>query len=271
MLASEDQYENEFLQHPPIEPYAPTTSTCNEPIISLNQPTCSPPIPITTNAEQNLSGLETWARNLPSPQTFSQLNQALTFSNAHYASRQPPQSNSLWLNQQPAPFTHSANVSLPPFWELNVELWFSTAEHAFPANGIFNEHKRFSLVLGALDIKMIQKIQHVVRSNQTDAQQQLINEIFDQKLNKIIETLQAPNTTTHTRLDNLEATEQIITIADLLSTTDLMTLPDKCTGPDSILTTKTAIFSNKKTSRFDFVGRRRRIGSKHRPTLYYLR
>ena len=33
-------------------------------------------------------------------------------------------------------------------------------------------------------------------SNQTDAQQQLINEIFDQKLNKIIETLQAPNTTT---------------------------------------------------------------------------
>ena len=33
-------------------------------------------------------------------------------------------------------------------------------------------------------------------SNQTDAQQQLINEIFDQKLNKIIETLRAPNTTT---------------------------------------------------------------------------
>ena len=302
LLASEDQYENEFLQHPPIETYAPTTSTCNEPIISLNQPTRSPPIPITTNAEQNLSGLETWARNLPSPQTFPQLNQAQTFPNAHYASRQPPQSNSPWLNQQPAPFTHSANVSLPPFWESNVELWFTTAEHAFTANGIFNEHKRFSLVLGALDIKMIQTIQHVVRSptsypyqdikkalikacklnendrldilfyrtelgdrkpsemlsemrqlleaydadnaqtnavlkklfldklpqpartilaanletnldvlalradevvaalsqisNQTDAQQQLINEIFDQKLNKIIETLQAPNTTT---------------------------------------------------------------------------
>ena len=35
-------------------------------------------------------------------------------------------------------------------------------------------------------------------SNQTNApsQQQLINEIFDQKLNKIIATLQAPNTTT---------------------------------------------------------------------------
>ena len=115
LLASEDQYENEFLQHSPIEPYAPTTSTCNEPIISLNQPTRSPLIPITTNAEQNLSGLETWARNFPSPQTFPQLNQALTFPNAHYASRQPPQSKSPWLNQQPAPFTHSANVSLQPF------------------------------------------------------------------------------------------------------------------------------------------------------------
>ena len=35
-------------------------------------------------------------------------------------------------------------------------------------------------------------------SSQTNAasQQQLINEIFDQKLNKIMETLQAPNTTT---------------------------------------------------------------------------
>ena len=55
--------------------------------------------------------------------------------------------------------------NLPPFQELNVELWFSTAEYVFRANGIFNEHKRFSLVLGTLDIKMIQKILHVVRSS----------------------------------------------------------------------------------------------------------
>ena len=122
-----------FCNIPPSNPYAPTTSTCNEPIISLNQPTRSPPIPITTTAEQNLSGLETWARNLPSPQTFPQLNQALTFPNAHYASRQPPQSNSPWLNQQPAPFTHSANVSLPPFWESVLSILLS-ADVYYPSD-----------------------------------------------------------------------------------------------------------------------------------------
>ena len=77
--------------------------------------TRSPPISITTNAEQNLSGIETWTQNLPSPQTYPKLNQAQTFPNAHYASRQPPQSNFLFPNQQPTPFIHSANVSLPPF------------------------------------------------------------------------------------------------------------------------------------------------------------
>ena len=163
LLAFEDHYENESLQQPAVETYVPATAKCNEPIIPLSQPNRSPPIPITTNADQYLSGIETWAQNLTSPQTYPQLNQAQTFPNAHYASRQSPQSNFLFPNQQPTPFTHSANVSLPPFWESNVELWFSTAEHAFRVNGIFNEHKRFSLLLGALDIKMIQKIQHVVR------------------------------------------------------------------------------------------------------------
>ena len=164
MLAFEDQYKNEFLHHSPVETYVPTTTNCNERIIPLSQPTCSPPIPITTNAEQNLSGVETGALNLPSPQTYPQLNQAQAFPNTHYSSRQIPQSNFPLPNQQPNPFIHSANVSLPPFRESNVELWFSTAEHAFIANDIFNQHKRFSLVLEAPDIKMSQKIQHVVRS-----------------------------------------------------------------------------------------------------------
>ena len=163
-FAFEDHYENEILPHPPVETYVLTTTNCNEPIITLSQPTRSPPIPITTNAEQNLSGIETWTKNLPSPQTYPQLNQAQTFPNAHYTSRQPSQSNFPLPNQQPTLFIHSANVSLPPFWESSVELWFSTAEHAFRPNGIFNEHERFSLALGDLDIKMIQKIQHVVRS-----------------------------------------------------------------------------------------------------------
>ena len=83
LLAFEDHYENEFLQHHPVETYVPTTTNCYEPIIPLSQPIRSQPIPITTNTEQNLSGIETWARNLPSPQTYPQLNQAQSFPNAH--------------------------------------------------------------------------------------------------------------------------------------------------------------------------------------------
>ena len=90
LLAFEDHYEKESLQHPAVETYVPTTANCNEPIISFSLPTCSPPIPITTNAEQNFSDIETWAQNLPSPQTYPQLNQAQTFPNAHYASGQSP-------------------------------------------------------------------------------------------------------------------------------------------------------------------------------------
>ena len=70
--------------------------------------------------------------------------------------------------------------------------------------------------------------------------------------------------------DYPEVTDQIITVADLRPTIDLMMVPDKCTGPDSLLITKTTIFSTKNTSRFDLEGRRRRIGSKNRPTFYTL-
>ena len=70
LLTFEDHYENESLQHPDVETYVPTTANCNEPIISLSQPIRFPTNPITTNAEQNLSGIKTWAQNLPSPQTY---------------------------------------------------------------------------------------------------------------------------------------------------------------------------------------------------------
>ena len=70
-----------------------------------------PPIPIATNAEQNLSDVETWAQNLPSPQTFPQLNQAQTFPYVHYASGQLPRLNFPLPNQQLTPFIHSANFS----------------------------------------------------------------------------------------------------------------------------------------------------------------
>ena len=37
-------------------------------------------------------------------------------------------------------------------------------EHTLSENGNFREHKRFSIVLRSLDLKFIQKVQHIVRS-----------------------------------------------------------------------------------------------------------
>ena len=38
LLAFEDHYENESLQHPDVETYVLTTTNCNEPITPLSQP-----------------------------------------------------------------------------------------------------------------------------------------------------------------------------------------------------------------------------------------
>ena len=35
LLAFEDHYENEFLQHPPVETYLPTTTNCNKPMFAF--------------------------------------------------------------------------------------------------------------------------------------------------------------------------------------------------------------------------------------------
>ena len=159
--------ETNFCNTPPVKTYVPTTTNCDEPIIPLSHQPVNQPVPhpfqLLPMPNKLFQALKL-GRKTHSPQTYPQLNQAQTFSNAHYACRQPPQPNFPLPNQHPTPFIYPANVSLPTFWESTVKLWFSTAEHTFRANGIFNEHRCFSLVLGALDIKMIQKIQHVVRS-----------------------------------------------------------------------------------------------------------
>ena len=121
-----------------------------------------PRIPKTSNPVQHSSGIETWAQNLASPFD-SQLNQ--TNLNSFEQNSQLIDPQPLFpLNYQSSHSHSSANVNLSTFWDSNAELWFATAEHAFSAHGIVIEHKRISMVLASLDLKFIQKIQHVVRS-----------------------------------------------------------------------------------------------------------
>ena len=113
-------------------------------------------------------GVETWPQNLTSP-PISRSNQPQINPFTQAASQYPQP----LFSDNFDPQFRSSNVSLPSFWDSNVELWFATVEHAFSANRIFDEHKRFSLVLSALDLKYIQKIQHVVRSPTTHPYQDI--------------------------------------------------------------------------------------------------
>ena len=82
LLALKDQYENQFQRHPSVEPYVPTTSTCNKPIISLGQPTCSQQFQVLPMQNKVFQ-----TTKLAFTSNVSQLNRAQTFPNAHYASR----------------------------------------------------------------------------------------------------------------------------------------------------------------------------------------
>ena len=115
----------------------------------------------TSNAGQITSSIENWAQNLISPHQ-SQLN-----SLNQYGLRDPDlvrsYRESIFSPNQLEPHSHYSNVSLPPFYNSKVELWFATAEHTFAANGIFNKYKRFSMVTKFPRLKFIQKVQHIVR------------------------------------------------------------------------------------------------------------
>ena len=116
----------------------------------------------TTNAGQITPSVENWAQNFISP------HQAQLYPSNQYGVRDPDlvrsYRESIFSPNQLEAHSHYSNVLLLPFWNSNVKLWFATAEHTFAANSIFNEHKRFSMVLSSLDLKFIQKVQHIVRS-----------------------------------------------------------------------------------------------------------
>ena len=99
----------------------------------------------TPHSSSSNTGIETWAQNLttphlyPSPQTFD-------FS-------VPP-----IINQSPP-----INLKLPSFWEDDTELWLAAVDHHILSN-ICAEQKSFSAMLGALDYRVIRKVQHIIRN-----------------------------------------------------------------------------------------------------------
>jgi len=101
---------------------------------------------------QNSTGIETWAQNLRQPQNPMASNPF-----------EIPIEQSQILSQTNFP---NQNVSLPSFWQSDAELWFATAEKIFTANQIFNEQKRFSIILNSLELKHVKKVQDVVRQPQ---------------------------------------------------------------------------------------------------------
>ena len=152
-----------------LEPL-PVTAVGTSPIFSVPQSLHELLVTTVSNYGMNSTGVgvETWAQNLTSP-PISHSNQPQINPFTQAASQYPQP----LFSDNSNPQFRSSNVSLSSFWDSNVELWFATVEHAFSANGIFNEHKRFSLILSALDLKYIQKVQHVVRSPTTHPYQDI--------------------------------------------------------------------------------------------------
>ena len=56
-----------------------------------------------------------------------------------------------------------APVVLPPFWDVDADLWFVTAENIFRLHNIKLERDRYELTLGSLDLRHLQKVRHVLQ------------------------------------------------------------------------------------------------------------
>jgi len=64
--------------------------------------------------------------------------------------------------QQTQKMPQVISVTLPRFYEQNCKLWFTVAENIFKLKGIYTETQRFELVLCALDLHHLEKLEHVL-------------------------------------------------------------------------------------------------------------
>ena len=53
-------------------------------------------------------------------------------------------------------------MALPKFWETDVSLWFMSVENLFQLKGVADEKLKYELLLSALDLRHLQRIEHVL-------------------------------------------------------------------------------------------------------------
>ena len=58
------------------------------------------------------------------------------------------------------PTVTNVNISLPPFWECDAELWFKATENLFMLKNVTNNHDKYLLTFSALNINQLRKVQH---------------------------------------------------------------------------------------------------------------
>ena len=101
--------------------------------------------PTTSNARQNTTSVKNWVQNLISPHQPQHIQPESNGFQDPYPVRQ--YRSSFLSSNRFETHTHYSNLSLPLFWNSDVGLWFANAELTFSANGIFDKHKRLSMVL----------------------------------------------------------------------------------------------------------------------------
>ena len=101
----------------------------------------------------------------------SESNSFTEFSGLEIPTYPPPELNSTGCKNrtspQHMPFQQIVSqpviaIELPMFWENDIPLWFTTIENTFCLRNIYNETQRYELLLTALDLRHLQKLEHVL-------------------------------------------------------------------------------------------------------------
>ena len=93
------------------------------------------------------------------------------------------------------------------------------AETNFTANQVFNEQKRFSIILKALELKHVEKVQDVIRQQQLTSSYQALKEALI-KRSKINENERLNTLFNQTELGNKKPSELLEEMQKLLEAND---------------------------------------------------
>lgn len=90
--------------------------------------------------------------------------------------------------------SHYVPINLPKFWENDIALWFTTIENIFRLKGVYGEVQRYELLLTALDLRHLQKLEYSMTNLDkhrpyTQIREEILN-IFapspDRRLNELL-------------------------------------------------------------------------------------